>query len=114
MLRSEVEQLRMQNVRAGEYAAENIRLRELLGYKQSATQFDLVMAHVIGRETATWTRMIVIDRGTQHGVRKNMAVVTARGLVGVVTDAGIFSPYDLHRYFADGNEGEYARKELVI
>ena len=33
---------------------------------------------------------------------------------GVVTDAGIFSPYDLHRYFADGNEGEYARKELVI
>lgn len=91
MLRSEVEQLRMQNVRAGEYAAENIRLRELLGYKQSATQFDLVMAHVIGRETATWTRMIVIDRGTQHGVRKNMAVVTARGLVGVVTDAGPIS-----------------------
>ncbi len=33
---------------------------------------------------------------------------------GVVTDAGIFSPYDLHRYFKDGNEGEYARKELVI
>ncbi len=88
MLRNEVEQLRMQNVRADEYAAENIRLRELLGYKQSATQFDLVVAHVIGRETATWTRMIVIDRGTQHGVQKNMAVVTARGLVGTVTDAG--------------------------
>ena len=91
MLRSEVEQLRMQNVKADEFAAENIRLRELLGYKQSATQFDLVMAHVIGRETATWTRMIVIDRGTQHGVQKNMAVVTARGLVGAVTDAGPIS-----------------------
>lgn len=26
---------------------------------------------------------------------------------GVVTDAGIFSPFDLHRYFADGSEGEY-------
>lgn len=91
MLRSEVEQLRMQNVKADEYAAENIRLRELLGYKQAATQFDLVMAHVIGREPATWTRMIVIDRGTQHGVQKNMAVVTARGLVGTVTDAGPIS-----------------------
>ncbi|MBQ4422545.1 MAG: rod shape-determining protein MreC [Schwartzia sp.] len=91
MLRSEVEQLRMQNVKADEYAAENIRLRELLGYKQAATQFDLVMAHVIGREPATWTRMIVIDRGTQHGVQKNMAVVTARGLVGTVTDVGPIS-----------------------
>ena len=91
LLRSEVEQLRVQNVQANEYAAENIRLRELLGYTQSARQFDLVMARVIGREPTTWTRMIVIDRGTQHGVQKNMAVVTARGLVGTVTDAGPIS-----------------------
>ena len=91
MLRSEVEQLRVQNVKANEYAAENIRLRELLGYTQAATQFDLVMARVIGREPSTWTRMVVIDRGTQHGVQKNMAVVTARGLVGVVTEAGPIS-----------------------
>ncbi len=91
MLRNEVEQLRLQNVKADEYAAENIRLRELLGYTKSATQFDLVVARVIGRETATWTRMIVIDRGTQHGVQKNMPVVTARGLVGTVTEAGPIS-----------------------
>ncbi|MBP5201047.1 MAG: rod shape-determining protein MreC [Schwartzia sp.] len=91
LLRNEVEQLRLQNVQANEYAAENIRLRELLSYTQSARQFDLVMARVIGREPATWTRMIVIDRGTEHGVHKNMAVVTARGLVGTVTDAGPIS-----------------------
>lgn len=91
LLRSEVEQLRVQNVQANEYAAENIRLRELLSYTQSARQFDLVMARVIGREPTTWTRMIVIDRGTEHGVQKNMAVVTARGLVGTVTDAGPIS-----------------------
>ena len=91
LLRSEVEQLRVQNVQANEYAAENIRLRELLGYTQSARQFDLVMARVIGREPTTWTRMIVIDRGTQHGVQKNMAVITARGLVGTVTDVGPIS-----------------------
>jgi len=33
---------------------------------------------------------------------------------GVVTDAGILSPYDLHRYFASGNEGEYSHKNLVV
>lgn len=91
MLRSEVEQLREQNIKAEEFSAENVRLRELLGYKNLATQFDLMVARVIGREAATWTRMVIIDRGTQHGIQKNMAVVTARGLVGVVTEAGPFS-----------------------
>lgn len=33
---------------------------------------------------------------------------------GVVTDAGIFSPYDLHRYFSDGNAGEFKRDGLVV
>ena len=91
MLRREVEELRAQNVKAEEFSAENVRLRELLGYKNLATQFDLVVARVIGREAATWTRMITIDRGTQHGIQKNMAVVTARGLVGVVKEAGLIS-----------------------
>ena len=90
-LRREVEELRAQNIKAEEFSAENVRMRELLGYKNLATQFDLVVARVIGREAATWTRMIVIDRGTQHGIQKNMAVVTARGLVGVVTEAGLLS-----------------------
>ena len=26
---------------------------------------------------------------------------------GIVTDRGVFSPFDLHRYFSDGGEGEY-------
>ena len=26
---------------------------------------------------------------------------------GIVTDRGVFSPFDLHRYFADGGAGEY-------
>ena len=33
---------------------------------------------------------------------------------GVVTDRGIYAPYDLHRYFADGNDGEYTDKDLCI
>ncbi len=91
MLRNEVEQLRAQNLQASEYAAENERLRALLGYKQSATQFDLMAARVIGRESATWSSMIVINRGTVDGIQENMAVVTEKGLVGHVTEAGVNS-----------------------
>ena len=53
-----------------------------------ATQFDMVAARVIGRESATWSRMIVINRGRQDGVDVDMAVVTQSGLVGHVVEAG--------------------------
>lgn len=88
MLRNEVEQLRIQNLHASEYDAENQRLRALLGYKQSATQFDLVAARVIGRESATWSSVIEINRGTRDGVDVDMAVVTDKGLVGHIIEAG--------------------------
>ena len=88
MLRNEVGQLRVQNLEASEALAENERLRALIGYKQTMTQFDLVAARVIGRESATWSRMIVINRGRKDGVDADMAVVTEKGLVGHVVEAG--------------------------
>ncbi|MBE5808830.1 MAG: S-methyl-5-thioribose-1-phosphate isomerase, partial [Clostridiales bacterium] len=33
---------------------------------------------------------------------------------GVVTDTGIYAPYDLKRYFAEGNTGEYTEKDLCV
>ena len=91
LLREEVEILRAQNLTASEYASENQRLRNLLGYKQAAIQFDLVAASVIGRESASWSSVIVINRGTLDGVVNNMAVVTEMGLVGHVMEAGVSS-----------------------
>ena len=90
-LREEVELLRAQNLTASEYASENQRLRNLLGYKQAAVQFDLVAASVIGRESASWSSVIIINRGTLDGVANNMAVVTEMGLVGHVMEAGLNS-----------------------
>ncbi|MBQ6131270.1 MAG: rod shape-determining protein MreC [Selenomonadaceae bacterium] len=91
LLREEVRILRAQNLTASEYASENQRLRNLLGYKQTAIQFDLVAASVIGRESASWSSVIVINRGTLDGVANNMAVVTEMGLVGHVMEAGVNS-----------------------
>ena len=89
VLREEVKTLRSQNLNASEAISENQRLRALLGYKLSATQFDLVAASIIGRESATWTSVVLINRGTLDGVADNMAVVTEMGLVGHVIEAGL-------------------------
>ena len=90
-LQAEVEELRAKNLAANEFEAENQRLRALLGYKEAATQFDLVAARVIGREAATWSSTVIINRGTADGIANDMAVVTAMGLVGHISEAGLNS-----------------------
>lgn len=89
MLKNEVVQLRVQNLQAEEYASENIRLREMLNYTQSATQFDLMAAQVIGRDMDTWTNVIIVNRGSNDGIVNNMPVVTAKGLVGRVVETSL-------------------------
>lgn len=84
MLKSEIEQLRQTQVNITEITAENERLHTVLAYKQAAVQFDLVAAKVIARDPSNWTSTIIIDRGTNDGIAKDMAVVTPQGLVGNV------------------------------
>lgn len=86
MLQSEVEQLRVLNIQMNEISAENDRLRVLLNYKQQAKQFDLLVAAVIARDPGTWTSTMLIDKGRDDGLDKNMVVVTAQGLVGNVVE----------------------------
>ena len=90
-LLAEVEELRAKNLAANEFEAENQRLRALLGYKQVTTQFDLEPARVIGRDAASWSNTIVINRGSADGIANDMAVVTEMGLVGHVIEADINS-----------------------
>lgn len=87
VLREENEQLRRAMIDNTEIMAENVRLKTLLDYKKAAPQFDQVLAAVIARDPATWTNIVVINRGTAHGVARDMAVVTAQGLVGSVVQA---------------------------
>lgn len=83
-LRDENEQLRQEALNVGEIMAENARLHAMLEYKHGAPQFDLVAATVVGRDPSTWTNSITINRGSEEGITKDMAVVTPRGLVGSV------------------------------
>jgi len=73
--------LRQQVHAFGETARENIRLQDLLKFTKRHPLHS-VGARVIGRDTSNWWKSIQIDRGTDDGVREDMPVVTADGLVG--------------------------------
>lgn len=64
-----------------ELQKENYRLREMLGFKER-TEYALLPAEVIARDPSHWFETIIINKGYADGVEKDMAVVTAEGLVG--------------------------------
>lgn len=86
-LKAELDNYRQNNLDMTEIMAENDRLHVLLDYKKAATQFDFVTAMVVARDPGTWTSVIIVNKGTNDGITKDMPVVTSQGLVGNVVQA---------------------------
>jgi rod shape-determining protein MreC len=86
-LKAEIDNYRQNNLDMTEILAENDRLRAMLDYKKTATQFDFVTAMVVARDPGTWTSVIIVNKGTNDGITKDMPVVTQQGLVGNVVQA---------------------------
>ncbi|RFU71582.1 rod shape-determining protein MreC [Peribacillus saganii] len=70
---------------------ENKELREILGKKDDLREYSPIQATVIGRNPDRWHEIITINRGTNQGVKKNMGVITSRGLIGKVKNAKPFT-----------------------
>ena len=64
-------------------AAENERLKGLLDLRNQTT-YQTLPARVIARDPSVWFNTITINRGTSSGVKINMPVVSATGIVGRV------------------------------
>jgi rod shape-determining protein MreC len=87
-LRAEVREFRQRAIQSEFALQENVYLRELLAYidgPRFPADFDPVPAEVIGRDGGAFTQAITLAVGADNGVRANDPVVTADGLVGVVT-----------------------------
>jgi rod shape-determining protein MreC len=80
-LRAENETLRQQVRASIEAGRENDRLTHLLNLTQH-TGFKTLGARVIGRDAGNWWKSIQIDRGSNDGVRENLPVLNADGLIG--------------------------------
>jgi rod shape-determining protein MreC len=88
VLREELRELRQREIQSAFALQENVYLRELLKYidgPRFPADFDPVAAEVVGRPDGAFTQAIVIAAGSENGIRINDPVVTADGLVGVVT-----------------------------
>jgi rod shape-determining protein MreC len=82
-LKAAVDSLKMENSRYLEMLSGHKRLEELLQFKQSINELSLA-ARVIGLDPTGWFKSVIIDKGEDEGVRLDMSVVNADGIVGRV------------------------------
>jgi len=82
-LKRELQELKLQMNKYREADLANKRLRALLNFKTSIPT-PLLPAEVVAFDPSGWFQTILIDKGENDGVIRDMAVVSADGLVGRV------------------------------
>jgi rod shape-determining protein MreC len=86
-LRDRVEQLTAERNAALERAAELDDIRVQLALPARPPYRELA-ANVLSRDASLWFRRLTIDRGSLDGVKKDMPVATAGGIVGRIISVG--------------------------
>ncbi|HKL13156.1 MAG TPA: rod shape-determining protein MreC, partial [Halanaerobiales bacterium] len=87
-LEKELASLKLQNIMLKGFQRENERLRKLLSFKEHVP-FETIGGTVIGFSPSLWENKLIINRGSNDGVRKKMPVISYNGaLVGRIDYVG--------------------------
>ena len=78
---SELEQLlrELESIRS-----ENETLKEYLGLTEKYGEYSTVPAYIINKDISNYSKTIVINVGSDDGIKENMTVIADQGLVGHV------------------------------
>lgn len=67
---------------------ENDRLKEVLNYKESKSDYNYIGCEIIGYSGESFLKGYIINRGENDGLQKDMVVISNKGLVGKITSTG--------------------------
>ncbi|PKG45852.1 MULTISPECIES: rod shape-determining protein MreC [unclassified Planococcus (in: firmicutes)] len=85
LLKARLEEFAGVQAEVTDLRSENEELKELVDKEEDLREYNPIQAVVIARNPDQWEEKIILNRGTNHGVKENMAVMTAGGLIGKVT-----------------------------
>ena len=84
-LKSELDRLHLEEDSLAEDARQGQRLQALLGFKEKYI-YQTVAAQVIGTSGTEQSHVLLIDKGSQDGIKPDMPVITPDGIVGKTRD----------------------------
>src|SRR6202795_146909 len=82
-LKQQIERMSLEQVRMSQDADQARRLQALLAFKEQFISRTMA-AQVIGSSGSELSRSVYIDKGESDGIKPDMAVITAEGIVGKV------------------------------
>ena len=82
-LKAQIERMSLEQVRMSQDADQARRLQALLAFKEQFIS-QTMAAQVIGSSGSELSRSVYIDKGERDGIKADMAVITADGVVGKV------------------------------
>src|SRR5882762_1562032 len=85
-LKQQIERMSLEQVRISQDADQARRLQALLAFKEQFISRTMA-AQVIGSSGSELSRAVYIDKGESDGIKPDMAVITADGIVGKVLRA---------------------------
>ena len=71
------------NIKLSQLERDNLRLRRLLDL-QNFSEVNKLNSSVIARNTGSWWKKIILNKGSKHGVTSGDAVIGPGGLIGIV------------------------------
>ena len=89
----------------------DIKKFEQIEKSESLKAFNPIQATVISRNPDQWEEKIILDKGSSHGVTKNMAVMTASGLIGKIT---LVTPFTSEVELLYTNNPNYRVSAMVL
>jgi rod shape-determining protein MreC len=84
-LQSTVDRLRLEEASLLEDARQGQRLQSMLGFQEKYV-YQTQPAQIIGTSGSDQSRLFYIDKGSNSGIGRDMAVVTADGIVGKIRE----------------------------
>jgi rod shape-determining protein MreC len=82
-LQQQIQQMQLEQVRLKQDAEQAHRLQVLLGFKEQFIS-QTTAAQVIGSSGSEQSRIVYIDKGSNQGIKRDMAVISGDGVVGKV------------------------------
>lgn len=86
-LKKQVASLAQTKVRNEQLANENSQLKKEAKLNKSLTDYTTVTAAVSARTPSAWQQQVIINKGQNNGVKKDMPVMSQSGLIGRVSQA---------------------------
>ena len=89
-LKAEIERMKLEQARLREDANMARRIQTLLAFKEQYVD-QTVAAQVIGTSGSEQSRVLYIDKGSNDGLKPDMAVITPTGIVGKIVQVSASS-----------------------